>query len=74
MGKLFKKDSIVPANQSQSLPINPSRKPDKIETYGGKQTARVTKTYNQPDGSTIKATRKINKDGTISDKIEHRHK
>lgn len=48
--------------------------PDKVETYGGKETVRVTKTYNQDDGSVIKATRKINKDNTISDKIEHRHK
>ena len=48
--------------------------PDKIETYAGKQTARVTKIFNHPDGSVVKATRKINKDGTITDKIEHRHK
>lgn len=47
--------------------------PDKVETYGGKNTARVTKFYDQPDGSTVKMTRKINKDNSISDKIEHRH-
>lgn len=59
---------------SDKLPAIPNSKPNKIETYGGKQTARVTKTYDQPDGSKIKATRKINKDGSISDKLEHRHK
>lgn len=46
---------------------------DKVETYAGKETARVSKSYNQPDGSIVKVTRKINKDGSISDKIEHRH-
>ena len=46
----------------------------KTETFAGKWTARVTKIFNQPDGSIIKATRKINKDGSITDKIEHRHK
>ena len=47
-----------------------SNKPSKTETWAGKHTARVTKTFSQPDGSIIKATRKINKDGSISDKIE----
>ncbi|WP_097004053.1 hypothetical protein [Lacrimispora amygdalina] len=47
--------------------------PDKVETYGGKGTARVTKSYKQPDGSTVKVTRKINKDNSISDKIEYKH-
>jgi hypothetical protein len=56
------------------LSVIPSSKPDKIDTYAGKQTARVTKTFNQPDGSEIRATKKINKDGSITDKIEHRHK
>ena len=46
---------------------------DIVETYGGKQTARVTKIFKQSDGSTVKATKKINKDGSITDKIEHRH-
>lgn len=61
-------------NKNSNLPIVPATKPDKVETYGGKQTARVTKIFKQADGSTIKATKKINKDGTVSDKIEHRHK
>lgn len=65
-------DSLIKKNNS--FPITPGRKPDKTETYGGKQTARVTKIYNNPDGSTYKATRKINKDGSITDKIEHKHK
>lgn len=47
--------------------------PDKVETFAGKQTARVTKIYNQPDGSVVKATKKINKDGSISDKLERRY-
>ena len=63
MGKIVKSISNVPANR-----------PDKTETYAGKHTARVTHTYNQADGSTIKTTRKINKDGSITDKLEHRHK
>lgn len=62
-----------PAKRENALPVMPTAKPNKVDTYGGKETARVTKTYNQPDGSIIKATRKINKDGSISDKIEHRH-
>lgn len=55
------------------LPAMPKTKPDKVETYGGKETARVTKTFSQSDGSKVKATRKINKDGSISDKIEWKH-
>ena len=60
--------------QNSNLPAFPRIKPDKTETFAGKWTARVTKIFNQPDGSIIKATRKINKDGSITDKIEHRHK
>ena len=56
-----------------SLPSRPGRKPDKTETYGGKYTARVTKIYKNNDGSELRATRKINKDGSITDKLEHRH-
>ena len=61
-------------SSNNNLPSIPAGKPSKIETYAGKETARVTKTYEQPDGSKVKATRKINKDGTITDKLEHRHK
>ena len=66
MGKLTR--------QNSNLPVLPAKSPDKTETWAGKHTARVTKIYNRPDGSTLKATRKINKDGSITDKIEHRHK
>ena len=66
MGKLAKK--------STSLPAIPNTTDEKTETYAGKYTARVTKVYQQNDGSTIKRTCKINKDGSITDKIEHRHK
>lgn len=66
MGKLTK--------QNRNLPTLPTNNPDKTETWAGKHTARVTQIYNQPDGSTIKATKRINKDGSITDKIEHRHK
>ncbi|MCD7731616.1 MAG: hypothetical protein LUI05_09015 [Oscillospiraceae bacterium] len=59
---------------NKNLPSIPSKKPDKVETWAGKKTARVTKTYTQEDGSTVKATRKINSDGSISDKIERRYK
>lgn len=65
MGDIVKKNN--------TMPIVPTTKPDKVETYGGKQTARVTKIFKQSGGSTVKATRKINKDGSITDKIEHRH-
>lgn len=66
MDKLVKKEN--------SFPAIPTTGPTKTETFAGKETARVTKSYPQPDGSIFKATKKINKDGSISDKIEHRHK
>lgn len=65
MGDLIKKNG--------TLPGMPGRQPDKTETYAGKHTARVTKIYNNEDGSQYRATRKINKDGSITDKVEHRH-
>ena len=65
MNKLIKKYA--------SLPSFPERQPDKTETFAGKHTARVTKVYNNADGSQYRATRKINKDGRITDKLEHRH-
>lgn len=65
MGKLIKRDDILP-NIS-------GRQPDKTETYAGKHTARVTQIFNNDDGSQYRATRKINKDGSITDKLEHRH-
>ena len=65
MGKLIKRND--------SLPSLPARKPDKTETYAGKSTARVTHVYNDEDGSEWRTTKKINKDGTITDKLEHRH-
>ena len=60
--------------QKAKLPTRPAKSPDKTETWAGKHTARVTQIFNQSDGSTVKTTRKINKDGTITDKVEHRHK
>lgn len=60
------------SKKNNSLSISPANKPDKVVTYAGKETARVTKIYNKDDG-VYKATRKINKDGSITDKIEHRH-
>ena len=66
MGNLIKRNN--------NLSVFPDAKPDKTETFAGKHTARVSKIFNQPDGSTVKLTRKINKDGSITDKIEHRHK
>ena len=51
MGKLRK--------QNSNLPAFPRITPEKTETFAGKWTARVTKIFNQPDGSIIKATRKI---------------
>ena len=65
MGEIVKQDN----NSS----IIPKAKPDKVETYAWKETARVTKIYERED-STIKATIKINKDGSTSEKIERRHK
>ena len=66
MGNLMKRKN--------NLAVFPNAKPDKTETFAGKDTARVSKIFNQPDGSTVKLTRKINKDGSITDKFEHRHK
>ncbi len=57
----------------QSL-IPSTAKPGKIKTFAGKTTARVTSSFPQPDGSVYKMTRRINKDLSISDIIEHRHK
>ena len=66
MGKLAKQDIVVSVPKTSN--------PDKTETWAGKYTARVTQSYNQPDGSIIKKTRRINKDGSITDKVERRHK
>ena len=66
MGKLIKRDNNF-------LPSVPNREPDRTETYAGKHTARVTKVYEEEDGSEWRTTRKINKDGSISDKLERRH-
>ena len=65
MGKLVK--------QNSKLPTLPTKNPDKTETWAGKHTARVTQIFNQSDGSTLKRTRRINKDGSITDKIELRY-
>ena len=46
----------------------------KTETYSGKETARVTKIQKQSDGSELRATKKINKDGSITEKLERRHR
>lgn len=46
--ELIKKDN--------SLPSLPERKPDKTETYAGKHTARVTKIFNNDDGSQYQYT------------------
>ena len=59
MGNLTKKNN--------NLPVFPNTNPDRTETFAGKWTARVSKIFNQPDGSTIKLTRKINKDGSITE-------
>lgn len=66
MGKLVK--------QSSALPMPTTGNPDKTITWAGKHTVRVTKIFSQFDGSIVKATRRINKDGSITDKVEHRHK
>ena len=66
MGELMKKGNNLLAQFDMT--------PDKTETFAGKWTARVSKIFKQSDGSIVKLTRKINKDGSITDKIEHRHK
>ena len=66
MGKLIKRGGNILGTTD--------REPDKTETWAGKVTARVTQVFNQDDGSVVKKTRKINKDGTITDKLEYRHK
>ncbi len=60
------------AKQSVNLP-DTKQTPDKTETWAGKYTARVTHTFKKPDGTIYKATKKINKDGSISEKLERRH-
>lgn len=66
MGKMIPKNDSLPSSELE-------RKPDKTETYAGKYTARVTQVFNNDDGTQFKKTRKINKDGSITDKLEHRH-
>ena len=61
------------AKLKNTLSSQSERQPDKTETYAGKHTARVTKIYNDPDGTQYKATKKINKDGSITEKVERRH-
>ena len=55
MGKLRK--------QNSNLPAFPRITPDKTETFAGKWTARVTKIFNQPDGSILKRPEKSTKMG-----------
>lgn len=57
---------------STLMPATSDAAPDKVTTWSGKHTARVSKSYSQPDGSVVIATQRINKDGSISRKIEHR--
>lgn len=59
--------------KNNALPNISGRQPDRTVTYGGKCTARVTKEFDNDDGSQYRVTRKINKDGSITDKIEYRH-
>lgn len=59
---------------SNELTTISAKNPNKIETWAGKRTARVTKVFYLPDGSTVKATKKINIDGSITEKIERRKK
>lgn len=66
MGLLEKRKNKIPAISTV--------KPDKVETFAGKTTARVTQHFMQPDGSELKITRRINKDLSTSDIIEHRHR
>lgn len=61
-------------NKNDFLPGKSGRQPDKIETHAGKYTARVTKTYNNDDGSQYKVTKRLNKDLSVTDKVEYRHK
>lgn len=62
------------AKTNNDISISNLGVPDKVETWAGKYTARVTKIFEQPDDSVIKLTRKINKDGSLTDKMERRHK
>ena len=51
--------------------IPSTTKSGKMKTFAGKTTARVTALFPQSDGSLYKITRRINKDFSISDIIEH---
>ena len=61
-------------NKNSFLPALKDTNSIRTETWAGKATARVTKIMKQNDGSEIKQTRRINKDGSITDKVEHRHR
>ena len=63
--------SLMPKNSFLQLISN--RNPDRTITHAGKHTARVTKVYKLAINSIVKVTRRVNKDGSISDIIEHRH-
>ena len=66
MGKLTK--------MNNNLPAIPSKKPDK-QKHGQENTLLVLQKHSiNQTGLLFRATRKINKDGSITDKIEHRHK
>lgn len=58
---------------NSGLPNTPERKPDRIETYSGKKSVRLTKVFKNEDGSETRLTRKINQDFSITDKVEYRH-
>ena len=76
--KLFKLERKFAMNElaktNNDISILNLGAPDKVETWAGKYTARITKIFEQPDDSVIKLTRKINKDGSLTDKMERRYK
>ena len=71
--KINRRNVIMGKNNFLSL-IPSTTKSGKMKTFAGKTTARVTALFPQSDGSLYKITRRINKDFSISDIIEHRHK
>ena len=64
MGDIVKKNN--------TMPIVPTTKPDKVETYG-ESKQRVLPRFLNSQTVLQSKQQKINKDGSITDKIEHRH-
>lgn len=71
--KINRRNAVIEKNNFLSL-IQSTEKSGKMKTFVGKTTERDTGIFPRSYGSLYKITRRINKDFSISDIIEHRHK